>query len=162
MMAGTTASLAAASVSTPSFAQARRILIIASNQDVPNFDPHVATGYSASMLLRNTYDSLVRVEGTPPKPVPHLAASWTVSEDGTEYVFKLDPSAKFHDGSPVTAEAVQYSFNRLLRLDKGNAWMVSGIVDSSSVQPVDAQTVRIKLLANRSSPSFRCCPGSGS
>jgi peptide/nickel transport system substrate-binding protein len=146
MMAGMTASLAAASVSTPSFAQARRILIIASNQDVPNFDPHVATGYSASMLLRNTYDSLVRVEGTPPKPVPHLAASWTVSEDGTEYVFKLDPSAKFHDGSPVTAEAVQYSFNRLLRLDKGNAWMVSGIVDSSSVQPVDAQTVRIKLL----------------
>jgi peptide/nickel transport system substrate-binding protein len=146
MMAGTAFSLAAVSLGGPADAQARRILIIASNQDIPNFDPHIATGYSASMLLRNTYDSLVRVEGNPPKPVPHLAASWTVSEDGTEYTFKLDPAAKFHDGSSVTAEAVQYSFNRLLRLNKGNAWMVAGIVDESSVQPVDAQTVRIKLV----------------
>src|ERR1700722_18118695 len=76
---------------------AKKILIIASNQDVPNFDPHVANGYSAAMLLRNTYDSLVRVEGNPPKPVPHLASSWTISSDGMEYVFKLDPAAKFQD-----------------------------------------------------------------
>jgi len=138
--------LAAVSLGVPANAQAKRILIIASNQDVPNFDPHIATGYSASMLLRNTYDSLVRVEGTPPQPVPHLAESWTVSEDGTEYVFKLDPAAKFHDGSPVTAEAVQYSFDRLLRLNKGNAWMVAGIVDETSVQPLDDKTVRIKLV----------------
>jgi peptide/nickel transport system substrate-binding protein len=70
--------------------QGKKILVIASGQDIPNFDPHVATGYSASMLLRNTYDGLVRVEGNPPKVVPHLAASWTVSPDGLEYVFKLD------------------------------------------------------------------------
>jgi peptide/nickel transport system substrate-binding protein len=140
------ASLASMALGGPADAQSRKILVIASNQDIPNFDPHIATGYSASMLLRNTYDSLMRVEGNPPKPVPHLAASWTVSPDGMEYVFKLDPAAKFHDGSPVTAEAVQYSFNRLLRLNKGNAWMIAGIVDENSVQPVDAQTVRIKLV----------------
>jgi len=147
MMAGTAASLAAASLgSTAGEAAARKILIIASNQDIPNFDPHIATGYSSAMLLRNTYDSLVRVEGNPPKPVPHLAQSWTVSPDGTEYVFKLDPAAKFHDGSPVTADAVRYSFNRLLRLNKGNAWMIAGTVDENSVQAVDPQTVRIKLV----------------
>jgi peptide/nickel transport system substrate-binding protein len=146
IIAAGTASLASVVLGGQADAQSRKILIIASNQDIPNFDPHIATGYSASMLLRNTYDSLVRVEGNPPKPVPHLAASWTVSPDGTEYVFKLDPAAKFHDGSPVTAEAVQYSFNRLLRLNQGNAWMIQGIVDDKSVQPVDAQTVRIKLV----------------
>jgi peptide/nickel transport system substrate-binding protein len=146
VIAAGAASLASATLGGRADAQGRKILIIASNQDVPNFDPHIATGYSASMLLRNTYDSLLRVEGTPPKPVPHLAASWSVSPDGTEYVFKLDPSAKFHDGSQVTAEAVQYSFNRLIRLNKGNAWMVAGIVDQDSVKPVDPQTVRIKLV----------------
>jgi peptide/nickel transport system substrate-binding protein len=146
IIAAGTASFATLALGGIADAQSRKILVIASNQDIPNFDPHIATGYSASMLLRNTYDSLVRVEGNPPKPVPHLAASWTVSPDGTEYVFKLDPAAKFSDGSPVTAEAVQYSFNRLLRLNKGNAWMIAGIVDENSVQPVDAQTVRIKLV----------------
>lgn len=127
-------------------AQARKILILASNQDTPNFDPHVATGYSASMFLRNTYDSLVRVEGNPPKVVPHLAESWSASPDGMEYTFKLNPKARFHDGSPVTAEAVQYSFNRLLRLAKGNAWMIAGIIDDKSVQVMDPTTVRMKLV----------------
>jgi peptide/nickel transport system substrate-binding protein len=126
-------------------AQSRRILVITSNQDIPNWDPHVANGYSAAMGLRNTYDSLVRVEGNPPKPVPHLAQSWTVSADGREYIFKLDPTAKFHDGSPVTAAAVQYSFNRLLRLNRGNAWMIAGVVDQNSVSAVDATTVSVKL-----------------
>jgi peptide/nickel transport system substrate-binding protein len=141
-------SLATLTVAGPAFAQTggRRILIIASNQDIPNFDPHIATGYSASMLLRNCYDSLVRTEGNPPEPVPHLAASWSVSDDGLEYTFEIDPAARFHDGSPVTAEAVRYSFNRLIRINRGNSWMIQGIVDQDSVQPAGERTVRIRLV----------------
>ncbi len=127
-------------------AQGRKILVIAAGQDIPNFDPHVATGYSAAMLHRNTYDSLVRVEGAPPKVVPHLAASWTISPNGMEYVFKLNTSAKFHDGTPVTAHAVAYSFQRTLRLAKGNAWMIAGVVDPNAIEALDVQTVRFKLL----------------
>ena len=123
----------------------RRILVIASNQDIPNFDPHIATGYSASMLLRNTYDSLVRVEGNPPRPVPHLASSWTVSPDGLVYDFTLDPAAKFQDGTRVTAEDVVYSFRRLIRLNRGNAWMIQGVVVPDGVTAVDAGTVRFAL-----------------
>lgn len=144
-LAGT--GLASLSFASSAFAQqgGRKILIIASNQDIPNFDPHIATGYSASMLLRNCYDSLVRVEGNPPKPVPHLASSWTMSPDGLEYVFKLDPAAKFHDGTQVTAEDVVYSFQRLLRLNRGNAWMIQGVVTPTGVTAVDATTVKFVL-----------------
>src|SRR5260370_28111565 len=81
----------------------RKVLIVASSVDIPNFDPHVASGYAPAALLRNTYDALVRVEGTPPQTVPSLAISWTASDDGLHYEFRLDPAAKFHDGSPVTA-----------------------------------------------------------
>jgi peptide/nickel transport system substrate-binding protein len=123
----------------------RRILVIASNQDIPNFDPHIATGYSSAMLLRNTYDSLVRVEGNPPRPVPHLAASWTVSPDGLIYEFKLDPAARFHDGSPVTSEDVVYSFQRAIRLNRGNAWMIQGVVTPEGLAASDAGTVRFTL-----------------
>lgn len=141
------AGLASLTLPQGAFAQqgGRRILVIASNQDIPNFDPHIATGYSASMLLRNCYDSLVRVESNPPKPVPHLAASWTASADGLEYVFKLDPAAKFHDGSAVTADDVVYSFQRLLRLNRGNAWMIQGVVTPTGVTAVDKSTVKFAL-----------------
>src|SRR5215212_11673229 len=81
MLAATGGVLASLTLPDALFAQqsGRKILIIASNQDIPNFDPHLGTGYSTSMLLRNVYDSLVRVEGNPPKPVPHLASSWIAS-----------------------------------------------------------------------------------
>ena len=148
ILAAAGAGLAGLTLPQAAFAQqgGRRILIITSNQDIPNFDPHIATGYSASFLLRNVYDSLVRVSGSPPKPVPALATSWTVSPDGKEVVFKLDPAAKFHNGKPVTADDVVYSFQRAVRLNKGNAWMIQGVVGPSSVSAVDAATVKFVLL----------------
>jgi peptide/nickel transport system substrate-binding protein len=83
VLAGAGAAAASLSLSDISLAQgARKVLIIASGQDIPNFDPHVTTGYSPAWMMRNVYDSLVRVEGNPPKPVPGLAQSWTTSPDG--------------------------------------------------------------------------------
>ena len=140
------AGLAAMTFPQALFAQGRNILIIASNQDIPNFDPHTATGYSASFLLRNVYDPLVRVAGNPPEPVPAIAASWTVSEDGLSYTFSLNPEARFHSGEQVTAEDVAYSFQRALRLAKGNSWMIRGIVDPEKIEAVDATTVRFDLI----------------
>ena len=44
--------------------------------------------------------------------VPELAESWDISADGTVYTFHLRPNAKFHDGRPVTAQDVIYSWER--------------------------------------------------
>ena len=107
-MAGAT--LAATTFPEAMFAQTGPVLVIGSNQDIPNFDPHTATGYSASFLLRNVYDPLVRVSGNPPEAVPALAESWEISDDGSTYTFKLNGAAKFHSGATVTAEDVVYSF----------------------------------------------------
>jgi len=126
-------------------AQARRILIIGSNAEITSFDPHTWVTYSASFMLRNLYDGLVKVEGTPPQPTPNLATSWSVSPDGREYTFKLDPVATFQDGTPVTAEDVRYSFNRLTRLNRGSSWMVAGLIDDKSVVAEDPHTVQITL-----------------
>jgi peptide/nickel transport system substrate-binding protein len=140
----------AATFAAPSLAMAqrsaRRVLILASGADVPDLDPHLSTGYAPAAFSRNLYETLVRVEGNPPRIVPFLAESWTVSPDGLEYTFKLNAAAKFNDGTPVNAEAIRYSFNRALRLGRGNAWMISGALDQNSITAVDAQTVRMKLL----------------
>ena len=48
-----------------------------------------------------------------PNLIPGAAESWTVSDDGTVYTFKLRQGAIWSDGSPVTADDFVYSFRRL-------------------------------------------------
>src|SRR5881628_1304626 len=63
------------------------------------------------MVLYAIHDALVK-----PMPggdnTPSLAESWTVSKDGLTYEFVLRKGVKFHNGDPVTAEDVKYSFDR--------------------------------------------------
>jgi peptide/nickel transport system substrate-binding protein len=122
----------------------RAVLIFAANQDMPNVDPAVTpmNVYTASALIA-LYDPLFMYRGD--KMLPHLATSATPSADATEWTIKLTPAARFQDGSPVTAEAVKYTFERVLRIKKGPAWMWLPIMDDKSVTVVDDHTLRVKL-----------------
>src|SRR5690349_20724486 len=63
------------------------------------------------MVLYALHDALVK-----PMPgglnTPGLAESWTVSKDGTVYEFLLRKNARFHNGDPVTADDVKFSYER--------------------------------------------------
>ncbi len=75
------------------------------------FDPAETSGITNFMLLYALHDALV-------KPMPgqslaaSLAESWSAAEDGRLYEFVLRQGAKFHNGEPVTAEDVKFSFER--------------------------------------------------
>jgi len=120
------------------------VLIFAANQDMPNVDPAVTpmSVYTASALIA-LYDPLFMYSGA--KMLPHLANSATASADATEWIIKMNPAARFQDGSPVTAEAVKYTFDRVLRIKKGPAWMWLPIMDEKSTTVVDDHTLRVKL-----------------
>src|SRR5207237_10784987 len=79
---------------------------MASDQSVPTLDPHFTTrdaGYSVEMLM---FEGLVAYDpSNPGKQVPRLATSWQVSPDNLTWTFKLRGGVKFHDGTPVNAEA---------------------------------------------------------
>ena len=77
--------------------------------------------------------------------MPWLATEHTVSDDATEWTFKLDERATFQDGSPVTADAVVYSTQRILELNQGVAWMFADILTADGVTAPDPQTVVFKL-----------------
>ena len=66
------------------------------------------------------------------KIVPDLATSWTQSNDGKTWTFKLRSGVKFHDGTPVDAAAVQFTFNRLFKLNQG------AVGDFAAIDQVDA------------------------
>src|SRR5437867_146727 len=76
------------------------------------FDPAETSGIvTPFMVLYALHDALVKpMPGNP--LAPSLAESWTVSADGLAYEFVLRRSIRFHNGDPVTAEDVKFSFDR--------------------------------------------------
>jgi peptide/nickel transport system substrate-binding protein len=125
--------------------ESSNVFIYGSGQDISNIDPHTGHDYSIASGQRAVYDSLMRYEGNPPVLKPLLAREVTGNETADEWTIKLAENAIFHDGSPVDAEAVKYSFNRMLAKNRGVAWMFTTIMDESSVEVVDPQTLTVTL-----------------
>jgi peptide/nickel transport system substrate-binding protein len=137
------------SVAAPRGASAQdgNYVVFASSVDIPNIDPAIGHDGAIAITQKGLYDTLYRHLGSPVELVPWLATGHTVSEDGLTYTFTLDPNAKFQDGSPVTADAVVYSFQRLMAINDGVAWMFAGIVNPDGVTAVDPATVQFTLNA---------------
>ena len=76
------------------------------------FDPAEAPGIiTPFMVYYALHDALVKA--LPGQPAaPSLAESWSVSKDGLAYEFVLRKGVRFHNGDPVTAEDVKFSFDR--------------------------------------------------
>ena len=87
--------------------------------------------------VRSVYDALLRYEGKPGELKSLLATEVVGSPDATTWTIKLADNATFHDGSAVTAEAVQYNFQRMLRKNLGVAWMFATVMDQDSIEVVD-------------------------
>jgi peptide/nickel transport system substrate-binding protein len=75
-------------------------------------DPAFASADAEIAVLNAVYDYLVDI-GVDNAIESRLATDWTVSEDGLTYTFTLAEGVTFHDGSPLTAEDVVWTFNRL-------------------------------------------------
>lgn len=73
-------------------------------------DPALASDADSQSVIGYVYETLVKMQDN--APVPGLAASVTVAEDGLAYTVTLRAGVKFHDGTPVNAEAVIANFNR--------------------------------------------------
>ena len=123
------------------------VIVFGGRQAIPVLDPHIRYDWSTRMIQQGVYDALVKYEGDPAEVKPWLAESWETSEDGKTWTFHLVDNAKFHNGEPVTAEAVRYSFERGLKLNKGVAWMLKDFLAPEGVTAVDDHTVKFELKA---------------
>lgn len=94
--------------------------------DIITLDPGEAFEISTAEMTANTYSKLVNLDmNDTSKVVGELAESWTISEDGMTYTFKLKPGLKFASGNPLTAEDVAFSFERAVKLDKSPAFLLT-------------------------------------
>lgn len=106
---------------------------------MPEWDPAVGSDYASCVIMCNVFDTLVfptedgGVE-------PWVAESWTISEDGLTWDFKLREDVYFHSGNQLTADDVKYSMDRLCEIGEGFAYLFYDYIDS--VEVIDDFNVR--------------------
>ncbi|HEY8287039.1 MAG TPA: ABC transporter substrate-binding protein, partial [Chloroflexota bacterium] len=105
-------------------------------------DPATSSIYTAAQIYDNIFDKLV-VLGQNGNFLPALATSWRQLDSKT-WQFTLVHNAVFHNGEPMTAQDVRYTFQRILNPKTAGAYtpLFSSIAD---VQVVDKYTVRFHL-----------------
>jgi len=142
-------------------AQARpKDVLIVANEGGPNsLDIHTVganrPAYGVSWLC---YDRLMtygkktlpdgRVVYNRDKLEPELADSWQMAPDGTSVTFKLRKNAKFHDGTPVTAKDVKWSFDRAIAAGGFPAFQMSAgsLEKPEQFVVVDDHTFRVLFI----------------
>ncbi|NKE45380.1 ABC transporter substrate-binding protein [Roseomonas frigidaquae] len=133
----------------PRIAEAQRggggRIVFANGSAYDTMDPHATFDVGRVAYRLNCYDGLMRWVDNPPKLEPWLAESYTTSEDGKTYTFKLRQGVTFHDGAPLTAEDVVYSMERILAVKKGAYPLFAPLVAPGSTKALDRHTVQFNL-----------------
>ncbi|MRT18306.1 ABC transporter substrate-binding protein, partial [Vitellibacter sp. q18] len=78
-------------------------------------DPYQSAATDTMSIMDNVYDGLLDTNETG-ELIPAIAESYDISENGLVYTFKLKENVTFHDGTPLTAEDVKYSYEKLAGL----------------------------------------------
>ncbi len=128
------------------------VLVVGQIAEPKSLDPQAVTAVNDFRILMNLYDGLVRYKDGTLEVEPALATDWTISEDGKEYTFTLRDDASFHDGTPVNADAVVFTFQRML--DENHPYHDTGPFPLSfffsavdQVEALDDKTVKFTLNA---------------
>jgi peptide/nickel transport system substrate-binding protein len=144
-------SSAAKSATTPSSAGATKggTLKLASTTPATALNPLLVDDAGGLCLLAQTGEFLTFDNNITLSLEPMLATSWKHNGDGTVWTFKLRSGVKFHNGQPMTADDVVYTFQQLS--DPKNASnalsVLQGVLKPAGVRAVDSGTVAFHLEA---------------
>jgi oligopeptide transport system substrate-binding protein len=102
------------------------ILLRGNGPDPDSLDPHKARSTESMTVLRDLFEGLTRLDKHA-VTVPAAAASWTVSDDGRIYTFKLRPGVRWSNGDPLVAEDFVAGLRRLV--DPATASQYAQVID---------------------------------
>ncbi len=145
---------------TPALAECVRVIGTEGGGSALTMDPAFALLNDDAYQHNLVYNRLVNLDSNF-QPVPELARSWSVSDDGLTWTFHLEEDVTFHDGKPLTADDVVFTFQRLIDPDLGSpAAGLLTFLDAEGIVAVDEHTVTMTtpdivaelpiLIANRS------------
>ncbi len=118
------------------------VLTVGLQSDPTALDMQAQSLTAISHVVEHIYEGLVEI-APDLSPVPALAESWEISEDGLTYTFKLRQGVKFHDGTDVTVEDVVFTYTRLLDPELGStsASNLLGVVGAEAYNTGEAESV---------------------
>lgn len=123
-------------------ASAEKVVTLSWPRDIGPMNPHV---YNPSQLIGQSmiFEPLVNY-GEGGKLEPALAESWTISEDGKEYTFKIREGVKFSDGSAFNATIVKKNFDAIMKNVDNHSWL-GFIALLEKTEAVDEYTFKMNL-----------------
>ena len=131
-------------------------LVVAQSVDVQGLEPSNVNSRAESNIFQHMYATLFEITASG-AIVPYLAESYTVSESGMEMTFKLREGLTCHDGEPLTAEDVAYTFQRAADDANGFTGNTAGFV-LDAIQYQDARVesdLEVTIVMGRySSPAL--------
>jgi peptide/nickel transport system substrate-binding protein len=116
-------------------------LVVAASGDIDILDPHDSQLILYGDMVRRPVFSTLVTYADDLTYVGDLAESWE-NPDDTTYVFTLREGATYHDGTPVSAADVEFSFGRVV--EKETVWS-SRVTNVDSYEVIDDRTISIKL-----------------
>jgi len=120
----------------------KRIIIIEGTNDIiETLDPAKASEVSEPRIISSIYESLFELDSDYITLHSRLVKNWTVSKDLKSFRLQLKSGIRFHDGSPLQAEAVVYSFQRQITLNPESP--LFSMIDE--IQPLDSLQLEIRL-----------------
>ncbi|QIR07768.1 peptide ABC transporter substrate-binding protein [Salinivibrio costicola] len=144
----------------------QQTLIWGVSGEVPTLDPTKSSDTASNKIISDLFEGLM-VREPDGNVIPGLAKAWDMSEDGLTYIFHLR-DAKWSDGTPITADDVVFTFQRVVKPVTGApyAWYLGTAniknakaitdgketVDKLGVKAIDTHTVEFTL--ERRTPYF--------
>jgi len=122
-------------------------LNVALSAEPDTLDPAGAAQAAAHQVFMQIYDTLVWLDPASGQYVGGLATRWETSADGTSTTFTLRSGVTFHDGTTFDAQAVKFSFDRILDPDFKSPVARAKLGPLRSVTAVDPTTVKLDYSA---------------
>lgn len=97
---------------TPNTESGPKVLNCTIGNDLSNMDPAQINDTESAMVASHVYQGLLRFRPDSVEVEPDLAESYDVTTDGLKWTFRLRRNVRFHDGTPLTSEAVRTSVMR--------------------------------------------------
>ena len=133
-------------------------MVVTYKDDISTLDPAIGYDWQNWSMIKSLFDGLMDYKPGTTELIPDLAESYTISDDGLTYTFKLRPGVKFHNGRTLTSADIKYSIERSVdpatqSPGQGFFWQIAGFDEMASgkakelsgISTPDDGTVVIKL-----------------
>jgi oligopeptide transport system substrate-binding protein len=116
-------------------------------------DPGKSSDHTGGTVITNLFSGLLQPHPVTLEPMPELAQSWTVSEDGRTYTLRLRPSV-WSDGTPLTAADFVYSWQRVLDPSTGSKY-ASFLYPVRYGEMFNSRAVLVRGVGDAAEPELR-------